>query len=79
VALSTTDAKYIALTEVIKEAIGLQGLMDDLEIKQDFVQVHCDSMSAIYLAKTKSIMRGRSILISSITLCGTFLKMDISR
>jgi len=58
VALSTTEAKNIALTEAIKEAIGLQGLMDDLEIKQDFVQVHCDSMSAIYLAKTKSIMRG---------------------
>jgi len=27
--------------------------MDDLGIKQDFLQVHCDSMSAIYLAKNQ--------------------------
>ena len=32
VALSTTEAKYMAMTEVMKEAIWLQGLLDDLEI-----------------------------------------------
>ena len=27
--------------------------MDNLEIEQDFLRVHCDSMSAIYLVKNK--------------------------
>ena len=27
--------------------------MDDLWIEQDFLRVHCDSMSAIYLAKNQ--------------------------
>ena len=53
VALSATEAKYMALTETVKEAIWLQGLMDDLEIEQDFLQVDYDSMSAIYLAKNQ--------------------------
>ena len=43
----------MALTEAVKEAIWLQGLMDDLGIKQDFLRVHCDSMTAIYLAKNQ--------------------------
>jgi len=47
VALSMTEAEYIALTETIKEATWLQGLMDDLGIEPDFLRVHCYSMSAI--------------------------------
>jgi len=27
--------------------------MDDLKIEQDFLRVHCDSMSAIYLTKNQ--------------------------
>ena len=48
-----TEAEYMTLTETVKEAIWLQGLMDDLWIEQDFLRVHCDSMSAIYLAKNQ--------------------------
>jgi len=51
VALSMTEVEYMTLTEALKEAIWLQGLMDDLGIEQDFLLVHCDNMSAIYLAK----------------------------
>jgi len=43
----------MALTEVVKEAIWHQGLMDDLRIEQYFLKVNCDSMSAIYLAKNQ--------------------------
>jgi len=32
VALSTTEAEYMAMTEAMKEAIWLQGLLDDLGI-----------------------------------------------
>ena len=41
------------MAEAVKEAIWLQGLMDDLGINQDVLKVHCDSMSAIYLAKNQ--------------------------
>ena len=53
VALSTTEAEYMAMTEAMKEAIWLQGLLDDLGVDQDLLKINCDSMSAIYLAKNQ--------------------------
>ena len=53
IALPTTEAEYMAMTEAMKEAIWLQGLHDDLRIEQDLLNINCDSMSAIYLAKNK--------------------------
>jgi len=42
----------VTMTEAMKEAIWLQGLLDDLRIDHDLLKVNnCDSMSAIYLAK----------------------------
>jgi len=41
----------MAMTEAMKEAIWLQGLLDDLEIDQDLLKINCDSMSVIYLIK----------------------------
>ena len=43
VALSTTEAEYMAITEAVKEAIWLQGLRDDLGVGQKHVTVFCDS------------------------------------
>ena len=48
VALSTTEAEYMAITEAVKEAICLQGLLDDLGVGQKQVTVFCDSQSAIH-------------------------------
>jgi len=42
VALSTIESEYMALIEVVKEEIWLQGLMDDFGIEQDFLKVYCD-------------------------------------
>ena len=53
VVLSTTEAKYMAITEAVKEAIWLQGLLDDLGVGQKQVTVFCDSQSAIHLAKNQ--------------------------
>jgi ribonuclease HI len=53
VALSTTEAEYMAVTEAIKEAIWLHGLVADLGIEQERVTVYCDSQSAIHLAKNQ--------------------------
>ena len=42
----------MAMTEAVKKAIWLQGLLDDLKIDQDLLKINCDSMSAI-LAKNQ--------------------------
>ncbi|CAL9235463.1 unnamed protein product [Arabidopsis halleri] len=51
VALSTTEAEYMALTEAIKEGVWLKGLAEELGFKQDYVEVMSDSQSAISLSK----------------------------
>ena len=51
VALSTTEAEYIAVTEVIKEGIWLRGLLGELSSCSDKMDILCDSQSAIYLTK----------------------------
>ena len=53
VALSTTEAEYMAITEAVKEAIWLQGLLEDLGVGQKHIDVFCDSQSAIHLAKNQ--------------------------
>jgi hypothetical protein len=53
IALSTTEAEYMAMTEAIKEAIWLHGLIEDLGILQEHVYLFCDSQSAIHLAKNQ--------------------------
>ena len=42
-ALSTTEVQYMAIIEAVKEAICLQGLLDDLGVGQKHVTVFCDS------------------------------------
>lgn len=51
VALSTTESEYISLTEAVKEAMWLRGLLSDFGITHGPVQVWCDSQSAICLSK----------------------------
>ncbi|KAL4018602.1 hypothetical protein IC575_022202 [Cucumis melo] len=51
VALSTTESEYISLGEAVKEAVWLQRIVGEL-LSQEFIPIiHCDSQSAIYLAK----------------------------
>lgn len=51
VALSSTKSEYIALTESIKEAIWLKGIVNELEGKTSAITVWCDSQSVIFLSK----------------------------
>ncbi|KAK4411836.1 Retrovirus-related Pol polyprotein from transposon TNT 1-94 [Sesamum angolense] len=53
VALSTTEAKYMVVAKVAKEALWLSWLSKELGVGQGGVQLHCDSQSAIYLAKNQ--------------------------
>jgi hypothetical protein len=47
--MSTTEAEYMAVAEAAQEALWLTGLVKELGVEQDGVQLHCDSQSAIYL------------------------------
>ena len=51
VALSSTEAEYMALTEASKEAVWLLGLMNELGFEQETIDIYSDSQSAIALAK----------------------------
>ena len=51
VALSTTEAEYIAATEAGKEMLWMQRFLQELGLKQDEFVVHCDSQSALDLSK----------------------------
>ncbi|KAG8473056.1 hypothetical protein CXB51_034969 [Gossypium anomalum] len=51
VALSTTEAEYMAITEACKEAIWLYGLFSELNEDLQISTVFCDSQSVIFLTK----------------------------
>nr|GEU34318.1 copia LTR rider [Tanacetum cinerariifolium] len=51
VALSTTEAEYMALTEAVKEAIWLRGLLEELGVELNRVTVNCDNQGAIHLSR----------------------------
>ncbi|KAL2243545.1 UNVERIFIED_CONTAM: Retrovirus-related Pol polyprotein from transposon TNT 1-94 [Sesamum indicum] len=51
VALSTTEAEYIAMTEAIKEAIWLKGLISEIGFMKNKTLVFSDSQSGIQLCK----------------------------
>ena len=59
VALSTTEAKYIAANEAGKELFWLKRFLQELGLKQDGYVVNCDSQSAIDLSKN-SMYHSRS-------------------
>ena len=50
-ALSTTDAEYMAVVEVGKEVIWMKNIIRELGIRQEEFRLHCDSQSAIHLVK----------------------------
>lgn len=51
VALSTTEAEYMALAEATKEALWLKGITSEFGYEQKSVEVFCDSQSALCLAR----------------------------
>lgn len=51
VALSTTEVEYMALSDAVREGIWLKGICKELKLSDEVFEVHCDSQSAIYLAR----------------------------
>ena len=54
VALSTTEAEFIAATEACKELLWMKRFLQELGFKQQRYIVFCDSQSAIHLGKNSS-------------------------
>ena len=50
--LYSIEVEYMAMKEVMKEAIWLQGLLENLGVDHDLLKINCDSMS-VYLAKNQ--------------------------
>ncbi|PHU15999.1 hypothetical protein BC332_17204 [Capsicum chinense] len=63
IALSTTEAEYIAITEAFKEAIGLKVLFGELRKDLQITTVFCDSQSAIYLTKDQMFHESVKLLV----------------
>ncbi|KAI4353150.1 hypothetical protein L6164_002120 [Bauhinia variegata] len=59
VALSTTEAKFIATTEACKELLWMKKFICELGFTQKRYILYCDSQSAIYLCKNPTF-HGRS-------------------
>ncbi|PON33119.1 hypothetical protein PanWU01x14_355340, partial [Parasponia andersonii] len=51
VALSTTEAEYMAATQACKEAIWIQRLLEELGYKQEKIPLFCDSQSGLHIAR----------------------------
>lgn len=54
VALSTTEAEFIAATEACKELIWMKKFLHELGFKQEHYVMYCDNQSAIYLGKNST-------------------------
>ncbi|CAA7028674.1 unnamed protein product [Microthlaspi erraticum] len=81
VALSTTEAEYMALGEAAKEALWVQGIVTELGVEQGGVQLHSDSQSAIFLAKNQvyhSRTKHIHVRFHKITKCGKMLSLTFS-
>ena len=67
VALSTTEAEYIAASHACKEAIWLKGLFGEFGRLQGNIRLLCDSQSAIHLAKNPAYhSKSKHIQLSTI-------------
>ncbi|CAM8908990.1 unnamed protein product [Rhodiola kirilowii] len=51
VTLSSTEAEYVAVTEAVKEALWLTGIVGETEGRVPVPHLHMDSQSAIHLCK----------------------------
>jgi hypothetical protein len=54
VALSTTEAEYIAITEAAKELLWMKKFLQELGLQQESYLLYCDSQSVIHLSKNST-------------------------
>lgn len=64
IALSTTEAEYMAAAEAAKEALWLRRLVSEFGLVQ-ITKIHCDSQSVIHLAKNQ-VFHSRTSIVTGI-------------
>ena len=63
--LSTTEAEYVAVSEVVKEIKFLYQMLRSMEIKVPLpIKVQVDNVSAIWLANNSSLDTGTKLHLS---------------
>ncbi|KAL6345828.1 hypothetical protein AAG906_017584 [Vitis piasezkii] len=65
VALSTTEAEYIAATKSMKEVLWLQGLVKELGVLNSVVEIFSDQCNSVQ--KIPCLMKGPNMLMLDIT------------
>ena len=82
IALSSTDAEYIALSHTLRNTIPLMELLKELQSKKigfpkNSPGIHCkifeDNSGAIEIAKVPECANAQNILMSSTITCATML------
>ena len=56
VALSTTEAEYMAAVEAGKEVLWMKDFISELGIRQEEYRLYCDSQSAIHIPKNAAVV-----------------------
>ena len=77
VALSTTEAEYMAISEACKEAIWLRGLYYELCGISSCIIIYCDSQSAICLTKDQMHERTKNIDVRYHFIWGVVVEGDV--
>jgi hypothetical protein len=54
VALSTTEAEYIAITEATEELLWMKKFLQELGLQQERYLFYCDNQSVIHLSKNST-------------------------
>lgn len=67
----------MAMMEDFKKIIWFSNLLDDLGIFQEYINIHCDSQSAIKLAKNQYIIQVQRGLMFSFTSLERYLMKAI--
>ena len=61
VTLSTTEAEYVACSELVKEVLFILQLLRHLQVKIQLpIRVHVDNIGAIFLAENQNRVIGQS-------------------
>ncbi|XP_073046052.1 secreted RxLR effector protein 161-like [Primulina eburnea] len=77
VALSSTEAEYMAVTEAFKEEKWMKGFVMELGLKQECLTVYCDNQSAIHLSKHQiKLIEPRKTLVL-ISVADTFVLVAV--
>ena len=66
IALSTTEAEYIAITEGAKESLWMKEFIKDLDFEQSRFVLFCDNQSLFISPSTVPFILSPSILVENI-------------